>query len=151
MINLYALHPTSSFTVYPDTQPNEVSGSSFVLELTSDLDQSTYTVDNLTRINTKTSNPFSSLIVLQATSGSSNIPSYDGQYTANLKYGPITRTKWGSAHYLFGSFHKKWSNVSEFSGSLVSTDRTYVHGTNLQTIDTYVGTDQTGAYTTYNY
>ena len=150
MINLYALQTTSSFAIYPDNQPNEVSGSDYVLELSSDLDRSTYSVNNLRRIDTKTSNLFSSLIVFQATSGSSGIPAYEGFYTGELKYGPYTRLKWGSAHYLFGSLHKKWSDTFTFSGSLLSTDRVYVHGSNEEITDTYTGTNQTGAYITYN-
>ncbi len=151
MINLYTLHPTSSFTVYPDADYNYNPTGSYALNLTQDYDQSFTQVKNLKRLNTDVANKKSHLIVLEATSGSSEIPSPDGQYTAQLLFGERTSTKWGEANYKFGSWHVQWNNTpSTFSGSIISTDRAYVHGSNLQTITTNTSTDQTGAYTTYN-
>lgn len=148
MINLYTAHPTSSFTFYPE-QPSSVTGSEYELSLVSDLDRSTYTVQRLNRIDTRTANNFSSVLVLQATSGS-GIPEYEGQYTATVLQGDAVRSKWSNAHFKFGSLHKKWPNVSSFSGESIGQDRAYVHGTNLQTIDTYTTANENGAYTTYN-
>jgi len=148
MINLYTSHPTSSFTFYPDL-PNSASGSEYQLDLSSDLDRSTYTVENLNRLNTNTPNSFSQVVVLQAYSGS-GVPPYDGQYTATLKQGLETKSQWGNTHLLFGTLHRKWSNVRAFSGQAIGTDRAYVHGTNLQSIDTYTTSNENGAYTTYN-
>lgn len=149
MINLYTAHPTSSFVIYPEDSYSEVPSGSFELNLTQDYDKSTSTVRGLKRLNTLTSNSTSHVVVLEAYSGS-GIPPNDGQYTAELQYGNIVRSKWGDTHFQFGSLHKLWSDVSTFSGSTVATDRAYVHGTNLQNITTYTGTDQTGQYTTYN-
>ena len=149
MIQLYSLHPTSSFTVYPETQPIEYVGSRYVLDLTQDLDNSTSRIETLTRINTNTPNNKSQLIVLQAYSGS-GIPENEGQYTAQLLFGSSVSSTWGEETRAFGSIQEKWSLVGEFSGSVIATDRAYVHGANLQTITTYTGTNQTGTYTTYN-
>lgn len=150
MINLYTAHPTSSFTVYPDTEYNYNPTGSYALSLTQDYDQSTYQVENLKRLNTDVTNNRSHLIVLEAFSGSSKIPSIDGQYTAQLLFGEETSVKWGEANAKFSAVHETWSDYDTFSGSVISTDRAYVHGTNLQTITTYTGTNQTGAYITYN-
>ena len=150
MINLYTAHPTSSFTVYPDTEYTYTPTGSYALNLTQDYDQSFTQVENLKRLNTDVANNKSHLIVLEAYSGSSNIPTPDGQYTAQLLFGVETSIKWGEANAKFSAVHEKWSDYDTFSGSVISTDRAYVHGTNLQTITTYTGTDQTGAYTTYN-
>jgi|TARA_R110000803_G_scaffold56193_8_gene113404 hypothetical protein len=150
MINLYTLHPTSSFTVYPDADYNYNPTGSYALNLTQDYDQSFTQMGNLKRLNTDVANKKSHLIVLEATSGSSRIPSPDGQYTGQLLFGEETPTKWGEANVKFGAAQQQWGNFNTFSGSIVSTDRAYVHGANLQTITTNTSTDQTGAYTTYN-
>lgn len=150
MINLYTLHPTSSFTFYPDVEYNYNSTGSYALNLTQDYDQSFSQVENLKRLNTDVANNKSHLIVLQAYSGSSRIPSPAGQYTAQLLFGEETPTKWGEANTKFGSTNEKWGSADSFSGSVISTDRAYVHGDNLQTITTDTSTDQTGAYITYN-
>lgn len=150
MINLYTAHPTSSFTVYPDTDYTYNSTGSYALNLTQDYDQSTYQVENLKRLNTDVANNKSHLIVLEAYATSSKIPTTDGQYTSQLLFGTETPIKWGESNTKFSATHELWSDYDTFSGEVISTDRAYVHGTNLQTITTYTGTDQTGAYTTYN-
>jgi len=150
MINLYSSHPTSSFVVYPDTF-NEISESTnkiYRLQLTQSIDLSTALVTPLRRINTQTSNKKSQLIVLQAYSGS-GVPSYDGQYTAKLQYGEESGEQWGSANYLFGSYHVRFGEKA-FSGSTLSTDRAFVHGTNIQEITNYISPNEDGQYTTYN-
>ncbi len=150
MINLYPAHPTSSFAIYPDDEYTYSPTGSYVLDITQDYDQSFTRVENVKRLNTDVANSKSHIIVLEAYSGSSNIPSPDGQYSSQLLFGEDIGTKWGEANVKFGSLHQTWGNYLTFSGSVVSTDRAYVHGTNLQTITTYTDTDQTGAYTTYN-
>lgn len=148
MINLYTSHPTSSFVFYPDSSIT-ASGSAYQLHLISDLDKSEYTVENLNRLNTKTSTPFSSVAVLQAYSGS-GIPPYEGQYTAELQQGSEVRSKFGNTHIKFGQLHERWSFVRSFGGQAIGTDRAFVFGTNLQTIDTYTTDNENGTFTTYN-
>jgi len=151
MINLYTLHPTSSLVMYPD---NDVTGSAiskYELILTQTLDESQTTIPytDIRRLNTNVAANKSSVYVMAVSSGS--IPSPDGQYTAQLYVGDFIRSTFGDNNLKYGTTHLLWSDVSSFSNrQLISTDRAYVHGSNLQDITTYTGTDQTGAYTTYN-
>ena len=97
MINLYSQHPTSSFVMYPDTEVSESSSGRYRLQLTQSLDQSKSVVTDLKRLNTGTLNSKSSVLVLEGYSGS-GMPSYDGQYTANLRYEALTeRVTWGTS------------------------------------------------------
>ena len=147
MINLYTNHPTGSFTIYPDSG-EFVSASAYEMVLTQDLDQSTTTIrqEFLTRYNPGSKG--TSIIVMQLLSGST--PSPDGQYTAQMYAGRSGQALWGQTHEKFGSYHQKWSTAGGFEGTLISTDRAYVHGSNRETITTNTDTDQIGVYTTYN-
>lgn len=138
--------------MYPDTSITESSGDGYRLQLTQSLDQSTASLSPLKRLNTGVSNNKSSVYVFEGYSGS-GMPSYDGQYTAKLELlQPTVRPKWGDAHYLFGSYHRQWgdSGTLEGTGTILAEDRAYVHGTNLQTITTYISPNENGTYTTYN-
>ena len=151
MINIYTAHPTSSFVMYPDTPVTATGLQTYRLALTQSLDNSTSSIFTVRRLNTQQPNNSSEVFVLQAYSGS-EMPSADGQYTASLYLGKATSKRWGEVHELWSDYHIRFSETDPdtYSGSIVASDRAYVHGTNLQTITTYTGTDQTGTYTTYN-
>jgi len=151
MINIYSAHPTSSFVMYPDDPITSSGAQQYRLELTQSLDQSTSSIFTVQRLNTEQPQRTSEVLVMSAYSGS-EIPTADGQYTASLRLGSGRSLKWGTAHKLFGTYHVRWSEVDpdSYVGDIIASDRAYVHGTNLQDITTYTGTDQTGAYTTYN-
>lgn len=148
MINLYTNHPTSSFVMYPDTDFSASSDTVYQLVVSQDLDRSTTTISNLKRLNTYVRNNLSDVYIFEAYSGS--IPNPDGQYSTQLFGGKNLKETWGTYHTQFTNAHQKWSDVSTFSGSVIADDRAYVHGGNTQTITTYTGTNQDGAYTTYN-
>lgn len=151
MINIYPQHPTSSFVMYPD-DPVQTSGSQeYRLELTQTLDQSTGSFITVQRLNTDQRQSTSENIVLSAYSGS-EMPTNVGQYTASLYLGTAEGYQWGFLHEQFGGYHFRWGDTDpdSFTGSIIASDRAFVHGTNYQTITQYTGSDQTGAYTTYN-
>jgi hypothetical protein len=147
MINLYPLHPTSSFCIWPNVVNNHAS-SSFDLQVVQDYDQSSTTF-KIQKINTP--NRLSEMLVFNALSGSEGYPTKDGQYTATtIEYSFEAKT-WGTFDSLFANANTTFGEGGIRSGSTeISVDRAYVHGTNLQTITTNTSTDQTGAYTTYN-
>lgn len=134
--------------MYPDTDFSASSDTVYKLNLSQDLDRSTSSIDNLKRLNTNVSLNKSSVFVFEAYSGS--IPNPDGQYTVELLGGKDIKQTWGGLHSKFSDVHQLWSDVYLFSGSEIANDRAYVHGGNTQTITTYTGTNQTGAYITYN-
>ena len=151
MINIYSNSPTSSFVMYPDTPVVATGFQTYRLSLTQSLDNSTSSIFTVNRVDTRQNQSTSEVIVLQALSGS-EMPSADGQYTASLYLGKATSKRWGEVDELWSDYHLRFSETDPdtYSGSIVASDRAYVHGTNLQTITTYTGTDQTGTYTTYN-
>lgn len=152
MINLYSAHPTSSFVMYPDVSFVESSSNSYRLQLTQSYDLSSASVSPVKRLNSGVPNNESSILIFEGYSGS-GMPSFDGQYTAKLELLNVSdRPVWGTAHYLFGSYHRQWGNagVSGSTGTILAEDRAYVHGTNLQAITTYISPNEKGSYTTYN-
>lgn len=134
--------------MYPDTEFSASSDTVYELVVSQDLDRSTTTISNLKRLNTYVRNNLSDVYIFEAYSGS--IPNPDGQYSTQLFGGKILHAKWGTYHKQYSKDHQIWSNVLYFSGSVIADDRAYVHGGNTQTITTYTGTNQDGAYTTYN-
>jgi len=155
MINLYSTASNSTFVMYPDEIPFSASLTPFYrLSLSQSLDNSNSLV-TLTRLNTSVSKNKSSVIILQAPSGS-GVPSVSGQYQAELLYqAEPAPAKWGTEHVQFGTLNSLWSDVDSInfviqSASVISQDRAYVYGTNEQSITTYTDTNQIGSYTTYN-
>tara|TARA_R110001632_G_C11345452_1_gene417859 strand:+ start:1967 stop:2407 length:441 start_codon:yes stop_codon:yes gene_type:complete len=145
--------------MYPDNPITEQARGEFRLQVIQDLDRSTSEVKHLKQLNTFNPNPLNGVVILQAISSSnpdnnSGIPGPDGQYKANLLYGRTESPSWGDnpgAHHQFGSWHVQWNNTPiSFSGSIVSEDRAFVHGNNLQKITRYISPNENGTYTTYN-
>jgi len=85
MINLYSTASNSTFVMYPDEIPFSASLTPFYrLSLSQSLDNSNSLV-TLTRLNTSVSKNKSSVIILQAPSGS-GVPSVSGQYQAEFLF-----------------------------------------------------------------
>ena len=137
--------------MYPADPIATPANGVYRLELTQSLDMSSGSIFDVRRIDTRQKQGTSEVMVMQAYSGS-EVPTYAGQYTASLRLGTAEGSKWDSTNVQFGSYHQRWNETDPdtFVGPIVASDRAYVHGTNLETIFTYIGTDQTGAYTTYN-
>lgn len=137
--------------MYPADPIATPANGVYRLELTQSLDMSSGSILDVRRIDTRQNQSTSEVMVMQAYSGS-EVPQYAGQYTASLRLGTALSSKWDDVNVQFGSYHQRWNETdpSTFVGTIVASDRAYVHGTNLETIFTYIGTDQTGAYTTYN-
>jgi hypothetical protein len=151
MINLYKTQSASSFVMYPEDTPFSASTAAhYKLSVSQSLDQSNSLI-TVNRLNTRYSSNWSNVLVL-STVDSTQIPTASGQYQAELLYQAGDKAKWGIQHTLFGTTNALWSNVSQsyYSGSVISTDRAYVFGTNEQTITEYTGSDQIGKYITYN-
>ena len=155
MINLYYSASSSTFVMYPEEIPFSASiNPLYRLSLSQSLDNSNSLV-TLSRLNTTVDKNKSSLIILQADSGS-GIPTASGQYQADLLYqAERSKAKWGNLNVQFGSVNQIWSNVVSDEldpniATVISEDRAYVYGTNEQSITTYTDTNQIGTYTTYN-
>jgi hypothetical protein len=154
MINLYYSASSSTFVMYPDETPFSASLNPYYrLSLSQSLDNSNSLV-TLSRLNTRSPKNDSSVLVLQALTGS-GIPTASGQYQADLLYqSEPARGKWGNTNRQFGSIHEVWSNVKAgfipSEATIISEDRAYVFGTNEEVITTNTQTDQLGSYTTYN-
>jgi len=137
--------------MYPADPIATPANGVYRLELTQSLDMSSGSIFDVRRIDTRQKQDTSENMVMQAYSGS-EVPQFAGQYTASLRLGTALGSKWDSTNFQFGSYNQRWSqkDPATFEGPIVASDRAYVHGTNLVDIFTYTGTDQNGAYTTYN-
>lgn len=147
MVNFYNYIPTGSYTIYPDQTPERLGQQDSILKivLVQDLDQSE-TEFYGTLINSPTE--FSPRIIFKALQ--SQLPEFRGLYTMYTYEGIRTSDVWNLAAAKWEDCLNDWDQSIELDLTLLSTDRAYVSGENTPTITQYTGTNQTGAYITYN-
>ena len=169
MINLFKSGATNTISVWPDEdathigQPNQV----FEITLTQDYDQSKTVLEGVL-LNTPTLQ--TPRLILQVSS--SDVPSYTGLYTFQLREalrGPMT---WGEYNELWQDANVLWPDATiDTSFILLDGDRAYVSGSDVpvfvsyttSSVETiygsgsiipepiqYISTNETGSYITYH-
>jgi hypothetical protein len=148
MLQLNYSQSINTNAVYPDTQA-AVGTTSVLLDFSQVYDRSEWNniIASLANV-TSLANPW---LVTQLTG--SLVPTASGQYdvyiyqyttvTGSLSTWILQNTEWASTNQL-------WDGSSVITkGALLSTDRAYIIGNNEVPITVYTGSNQDGAYTTY--
>lgn len=148
MIQLNYYQPTNTNAVYPDTQA-AVGTTSVLLDFSQVYDRSEWNniIASLANV-TSLANPW---LVLQLTG--SLVPTASGQYdvsiyqyltvTGSLSTWILQNTQWVNTNQL-------WNGASVIvKSTLLSQERAYISGSNEVPITIFTGSNQTGAYTTY--
>ena len=147
MIQLSYYQPTNTNAVYPDTQA-AVGTTSVLLDFSQVYDRSEWNNIIASLANTTSlANPW---LVLQLTG--SLVPTASGQYDVNIyQYTSAANLlTWATQNTLWASTQNTWAGTGAFiKGTLLSQERAYISGSNEVPITVYTGSNQNGAYTTY--
>ncbi len=140
---------TNSNAVYPDV-PAPVGTTVLLLDFTQSYDKSTTSNVQATLINTVgPSNPW---LVFQLTG--SSVPAPSGQYNISI-YEAIqaaTLGTWSTQATLWANTSNTWNGAASYvKGTLLSTERAFISGSNGYSITEYLLPANGGSYTTYNY
>ena len=148
MLQLNYYQPTNTNAVYPDTQAS-IGTTSVLLDFSQVYDRSEWNniIASLANV-TSLANPW---LVLQLTG--SLVPTASGQYdvsiyqyltvTGSLSTWILQNTQWVNTNQL-------WNGASVIvKSTLLSQERAYISGSNEVPITVFTGSNQTGAYTTY--
>ena len=147
MLQLNYYQPTNTNAVYPDTQAS-IGTTSVLLDFSQVYDRSEWNniIASLANV-TSLANPW---LVLQLTG--SLVPTASGQYDVSI-YQYTTAANlltWATQNTLWASTQNTWAGTGAFiKGTLLSEERAYISGSNEVPITVFTGSNQTGAYTTY--
>lgn len=147
MIQLNYYQPTNTNAVYPDTQA-AVGTTSVLLDFSQVYDRSEWNDIIASLANTTSlANPW---LVLQLTG--SLVPTASGQYDVSIyEYTTISLGTWSTQNTLWATTPLTWNGIGGgyIKGTLLSQERAYISGSNEVPITVYTGSNQNGAYTTY--
>ena len=149
MLQLNVSSATNSSAVYPDVLA-PIGTTTLVLEFTQSYDFSTKGNVLATLINVPSAtNPW---LVFQV--NGNTLPTASGQYNVQIyqNTGIGIAYQWYNANMTWTNANFVWSQGSNpVKGTLLSTDRAFVSGSNSQPTYTYLSPLDGGTYTTYNY
>lgn len=141
--------PVNSNAVYPNVTAS-AGTTTLLLDFTQSYDLSTKGDVVATMINT--TGPLNPWLVFQITGSSA--PTASGQYNVNIyqyTQAPILGT-WGTQNTIWVNTANTWAGVGSFiKGTLLSTERAFVSGSNGYDITQYLLPVDGGKYTTYNH
>ena len=140
---------TNSNAIYP-TVTASIGTTSVILDFTQTYDKSQTLNVVATLLNTV--GPSNEWLVFQITG--SDVPAPTGQYDVSIyeyTLGPALGT-WGTQATIWANTNTTWAGAQEFiKGTLLSTDRAWVSGSNGYDITQYLLPTNGGTYSTYNY
>ena len=149
MLQLNKSQATNTNAVYPDVLA-PTGTTQVLLDFTQSINKNTTSNIIATLANTvSAANPW---LVIQLTG--SSVPSASGQYDVNIyafTQGGTLGT-WITQNTLWASTNNTWGGGSTFvKGTLLSTERAYVSGSNEYSVVQYQLPTNGGYYYTYNY
>jgi hypothetical protein len=149
MLQLNVSSATNSSAVYPDVAA-PIGTTALVLEFTQSYDFSTKGNVLATLINVPSAtNPW---LVFQV--NGNTLPTASGQYNVQIyeNIGTGIAYQWFNANMTWNNANFLWSTGNApIKGTLLSTDRAFVSGSNSQPTYTYLSPTDGGTYHTYNY
>ena len=149
MLQLNYSQATNTNAVYPDVAA-PTGTTQVLLEFTQSINKNLTSDVVATLANTvNTSNPW---LVIQLTG--SSVPTASGQYDVSIyTFTPASVLgTWGNQATLWAETDNTWAGASGIiKGTLLSTERAFVSGSNEYTITQYLSPANAGFYYTYNY
>jgi hypothetical protein len=139
---------TNSNAVYPNITAS-VGTTVLLLDFTQSYDSSTTENVQATLLNTV--NPLNEWLVFQVTG--SSVPTASGQYNVDIyeATGGTLLGTWSTQATLWNATSNTWNGTAAFiKGTLLSTERAYVSGSNEYTITQYLS-PTSSRYYTYNH
>ena len=140
---------TNTNAVYPDVLA-PVGTTQILLEFTQSINKNVYPDVIASLVNTVS--PINPWLVFQVSG--STVPTASGQYDVNIfTFSPAgTLGTWETQATLWAETAITWVGESiPVKGTLLSTDRAFVSGSNEYTITQYLSPTNGGFYYTYNY
>jgi hypothetical protein len=140
---------TNSNAVYPNVTAS-VGTTVLLLDFEQAYDKSTTNNVQATMLNTV--GPLNEWLVFQITG--SNVPAPSGQYNVSIYEATpvVSLGTWGAQATLWVNTANTWNGAASYvKGTLLSTDRAFVSGSNEYTITQYLLPANGGTYTTYNH
>lgn len=145
MLQLNRSQATNTNAVYPNVAAT-IGTTKVLLEFTQSYDYSTTTNVTASLANVVSlTNPW---LVVQLTG--SSVPTASGQYDVNIYQFTSGLGTWGTQATLWGSTALTWNTGQYIKGTLLSTERAFISGSNGYDITQYLS-PTSSRYYTYNY
>jgi len=142
MLQLSKNQAVNTFAIYPNILP--VSGSQLYIEYTQSYNQNSGSL-----ISTIISNPQNTPWVISTLSGST-LPSASGQYLFNIYEYEQIFAVWNTDTDIWNLADTIWDNGGTFGiADLISVDRAFISGSDVEPITQYLSPDEDGYYITY--
>jgi hypothetical protein len=149
MLQLNVSSATNSSAVYPDVTAS-LGTTQILLDFTQTYDYSTK--DNVIATLINNPSPLNPWLVFQVTG--SSLPTASGQYDVRIYQFTQASTlgTWINQNTLWASTANQWNGAGSFvKGTLLSTERAFISGSNEVSTTTYLLPTNGGTYSTYNY
>lgn len=148
MIQLNYYQATNTNAIWPDVTAS-VGTTSVLLDFSQVYDRSEW--NNIIASLANVTSLANHWLVTQLTG--SLVPTASGQYDVYIyEYSTVSALTWATQNTLWNATPITWNGQGGgyVKGTLLSTERAYVSGSNEIPITVYTGSNQNGTYTTYN-